>query len=225
MTGIQDRQREHGVMNRLGKPNNSVLALAVFLAGFVIFHFAGRTVIPALMYTESGQPVEFSHRIHGRDVGISCETCHFFYEDGSWSGIPTVEVCANCHAEVLGESEAERHFVTNYIKENKDVKWGLYFRQPQCVSFSHSSHVRGAKLACETCHGPQGLSGRSTKYLTNRITQYRYVLYDNEASSNPGPDAVSEKRGKKIWGTMGMDECAQCHRARGTSTACFICHK
>jgi hypothetical protein len=211
-------------MSTLQKRKNSAQALAIFLAGFVVFHITGRTVVPALMHTKSRQPVEFSHMIHGRDVGISCETCHFFYEDGSWSGIPTLEVCSNCHAEVLGESEAEQHFVTNYIKENKDVKWGLYFRQPQCVSFSHSSHVKGAKLACETCHGPQGLSGRETRYLTNRITQYSYVIYDGETSNNPGPKGAA-KTEKKTWGTMGMDECAQCHRARGTSTACFICHK
>ncbi len=179
--------------------------------------------MPLLMYTRQSQPVSFSHAIHGRDVGISCETCHFFYADGSWSGIPTIDVCANCHSEVLGESEAEKHFVENYVKKDREVEWGLYFRQPQCVSFSHSSHVRGAELACETCHGPQGLSDQSTRYLTNRVTKYSYVLYGSETEKNLS--AVIRKKRSNVWGTMGMNECAECHRARGTSTACFICHR
>lgn len=193
------------------------------MTGFVALHLAGRSVVPAIMYAERRQPVAFSHMLHGRDVGISCESCHFFYPDGSWSGIPTIEVCSNCHAEVLGESEAERQFVENYIKKDKEVEWGLHFRQPQCVSFSHSSHVKGAKLPCETCHGPQGLSDRATRHLTNRVTKYSYVIYEGRTSHNP--EELTEKSGKKVWGTMGMDECAECHRARGTSTACFICHK
>ncbi len=199
------------------------MMLAIFLAGFTIFHFAGRYGVPMLTYTRQVQPVDFSHVVHGNDVGISCNTCHFFYEDGSWSGIPTLEVCANCHTEVLGGSDAEKKFVAEYVQKNKPVKWGLYFRQPECVSFSHSSHVRRAKLACETCHGPQGLSKHPTEYLTNRITKYSYVVYDNEAQLNL--DSILKKKEGNIWGTMGMGECTGCHRARGTSTACFICHK
>lgn len=202
---------------------NSAITLAVFLAGFAVFHFVGRYFVPALMYAKREQPVDFSHVKHGKDVGISCETCHFFYSDGSWSGIPTLEVCANCHSEVLGESPTEKKFVTEYVQKDREVKWGLYFRQPQCVSFSHSSHVKEAGLACETCHGPQGLSRHPTTYLVNRITKYSYVVYDNEASQDMG--TLVEKKEENVWGTMGMDECARCHRARGISTACFICHK
>jgi len=197
--------------------------VAIFLAGFVVFHFIGRYFVPMLAYTRHEQPVDFSHVFHGNDVDMSCETCHFFYEDGSWSGIPTLDVCMNCHSEQLGESEAEKVFVTEYVQKNREVQWELYFRQPQCVSFSHSSHVKEAKLACETCHGPQGLSRHPTKYIVNRITKYSYVVYDS-ASSTIGSALVRSPE-ENVWGTMGMDECAKCHRARGVSTACFICHK
>jgi hypothetical protein len=124
---------------------------------------------------------------------------------------------------MIGESRAEEQLVNDYISKGKKVEWALYFRQPQCVSFSHSSHVRRAKLECETCHGPQGLSRYATEYRVNRITGYSYVVYDPDESESVAE--ITERSGKGAWGTMGMDECAQCHRAMGTSTACFICHK
>lgn len=211
-------------MNKsLSSRMNSIVILTFFLVGFVLCNIAGRYVVPALMYARHKQPVAFNHELHGSDVDISCDTCHFFYEDGSWSGIPTVGVCADCHSETIGESQAEEKLVKEYVEKDREIDWALYFRQPQCVSFSHSSHVRRAGLACETCHGPQGLSGSKTEYLRNRITQYTYVSYDDESSGNLS--AMIQEKEKNVWGTMGMDECAECHRARGTSTACFICHK
>ena len=210
-------------MEKLKRRKNSTVMLLIFMAGFVLFHFAGKYVSPLLLYSRQEQPVSFNHALHGEEMGIECSTCHFFYEDGSWSGIPKLEVCANCHSEVLGESEEEEKLVKEHIQKDRKVEWGLYFRQPQCVSFSHSSHVRRAHLSCETCHGPQGLSQNPVEYLTNRITKYSYVVYDTDALLNV--NSVVEGKEKNIWGTMGMDECAACHRARGTSTACFICHK
>jgi hypothetical protein len=201
----------------------STIVLLIFLAGFFIFRYVGQALVPSLIYSRHAQPVDFSHLIHGGDLGISCETCHFFYEDGSWSGTPSIEVCAECHGEMMGKSEAEEKLITEYIERGKEIEWALYFRQPQCVSFSHSSHVRTAKLVCETCHGPQGLTKHPSEYLVNRITQYSYVMYESDASLSVA-DMV-EKKGTGVWGTMSMDQCASCHRMRGTSDACFICHR
>ena len=180
-------------------------------------------MIPSLMFAKHTQAVDFSHMIHREDVGISCDDCHFFYDDGNWSGTPTIEVCAECHEDIIGESRAEELLVNDYIKKGKEIEWALYFRQPQCVSFSHSSHVRRAKLECETCHGPQGLSRHATEYRVNRITKYSYVVYDPDESESIAE--IAKKNGTGTWGTMSMDECAGCHRTMGTSTACFICHK
>ncbi len=202
---------------------NVIVTLALFIAGFVLFRFVAHYLAPQLMFTTQDQPVDFSHVIHGEDVGAECEDCHFFYDDGSWSGTPTVEVCADCHEEMLGESAAEQTLVSEYIETGKEIQWALYFRQPQCVSFSHSSHVRTAKLVCETCHGPQGLSERPVKYMVNRITRYTQVVYASEPDKDA--DESDGAKGEGIWGTMGMDQCAECHRTMGTSTACFICHK
>ncbi len=198
------------------------ITVGIFVTGLAICVALGWTIPPKLSYAEKVQPVEFRHAFHGEDVGITCDTCHFFYKDGSWAGIPKMEICVDCHVYLLGQSPEEKKFVHEYVLKNKDVKWGLYFRQPECVSFSHSSHVRMARVACETCHGPQGLSKKPTEYRTNRITKYSFVVYSGESSSN---NYGGLKKGKNVWGTVRMDECADCHRSRGKSTACFLCHK
>jgi hypothetical protein len=196
--------------------------LGLFLVGLLIFLLLGWFVLPSLTYERKAQPVNYNPPLHVEKLGITCDTCHFFHEDGSWAGIPTLETCVDCHAETIGDSPEEKKFVNRYVKQNKEVKWALYVKQPECVSFSHSSHVRMAKIACETCHGPQGHSD-ATEYLANRITNYSYVVYDPRVPLNAF--TIMNEKGSKVWGTMRMDECAGCHRARGTSTACFICHK
>jgi len=197
--------------------------VAVFGIGFLAFLFLGWFVLPGLVYVKKTQPVDFSHASHVQDVGLACDTCHFFYEDGSWAGIPSLETCSDCHFEAIGDSAEEKRFVEDYVKKNREIEWALYFRQPECVSFSHSSHLRMARIACDTCHGEQGLTDRPAEYLTNRITKYTYVAYDPKVPINAA--SIVTQKGDKVWGTIRMDECADCHRARGQSTACFICHK
>ena len=199
-----------------------VITLGFFLVGLSIFLFLGWFVFPSAIYVIKTQPVNYNPPLHVEKLGITCDTCHFFHEDGSWAGIPALKTCEDCHTDVIGNSLEEEKFVNEYVKKNKEVKWALYVKQPECVSFSHSSHVRMAKIACETCHGPQGHSD-ATEYLTNRITNYSYVVYDRRVPLNAF--TIMNNKGGKVWGTMRMDECAGCHRDRGTSTACFICHK
>jgi len=198
------------------------IIVAFFTTGFLVMLLLGWFVLPGFSYERRTQPVDDNHPLHVEQLGITCDTCHFFHEDGTWAGVPALEICADCHREPVGHSAEELRFVREYIDENIEPKWALYNRQPECVSFSHSSHVRMAKISCNTCHGPQGYSDVS-EYYANRITNYSYVVYDSRVPVNAV--TLMNEKGKKVWGTMRMDECAACHRARGTSTACFICHK
>jgi len=50
------------------------------------------------------QPIDFSHRIHAGCNEISCVYCHSSAERGKHAGIPSTNVCMNCH---------------KYIKEGK----------------------------------------------------------------------------------------------------------
>ncbi|WP_319524265.1 menaquinone reductase multiheme cytochrome c subunit QrcA [uncultured Desulfosarcina sp.] len=195
-----------------------------FIIGFAASMVLGWVIFPKLLYSEKQQPFSFNHALHVGEVDEGCESCHFFRDDGSFSGIPKLAQCTDCHEEPMGETEDEAIFVEQYVAMEREVPWLVYSRQPDCVFFSHAAHVMGAKMDCVTCHGHIGESTESRPYEYNLITRYSRDIW--------GKNIAGMK--KNSWDRMKMDDCAQCHKEAGlthTSSvqtgrdACFVCHK
>lgn len=223
------------------------LVLFTAAAGFYASLLVGWLVFPKLLYSKHSQPFVFNHKLHNELVDDSCQTCHFFREDGSFAGMPKTEDCAGCHdsLENLQSTddealEQEKIFVAEYVeKDNKDVPWYIYSKQPDCVFFSHSAHVFSSKMnrfkegdyklpedeneggvyddtTCHVCHGFIGESTKTKPYEENRITGYSKDIW--------GPNISGLK--KHTWERMKMDDCAECHiEVKGYKEACFVCHK
>ena len=196
------------------------LGVIFFIVAFVICFLSGTFMFPKLLYSKKEQPFNFDHELHVGEAG-SCDSCHYLREDGSFSGIPTLDKCMECHTEEpLGETEDEAVFAEMYVAKEKEVPWYVYSRQPDCVFFSHAAHTQvkpgGAGMDCVTCHGPIGETTSSRPYEENRITGYSRDIW-----------------GKNIWGikkhswdSMKMDDCAVCHKMEtGHQGYCFQCHK
>ncbi|WP_456438478.1 c-type cytochrome, partial [Psychroserpens sp.] len=49
---------------------------------------------------EPVQPIHYSHRIHAGDNGIDCKYCHSSARVSKTSGIPSLNVCMNCHKSI-----------------------------------------------------------------------------------------------------------------------------
>lgn len=175
-----------------------------FFVGFVASLVVGWVIFPKLLYSQQRQPIDFNHALHNEEVGEGCESCHFFREDGSFAGVPKLAQCAECHEEVQGESEDEKKFVEQYVAKGREVPWLVYSKQPDCVFFSHVSHVRMAKMDCVQCHGHIGESESLKPYEQNRITGYSRDIW--------GKNIAGLKRNS--WDRMKMDDCAQCHESR-----------
>src|SRR5690606_25666409 len=62
---------------------------------------------------EPEQPIKFSHKIHAGENGINCVYCHHSAEKSKTSGIPSVNVCMNCHK---GIPEGKRYGATEIAK-------------------------------------------------------------------------------------------------------------
>ncbi|MCP4746480.1 MAG: cytochrome c3 family protein [Desulfobacteraceae bacterium] len=197
--------------------------LLFFLLGLALSMVAGWVVFPKLLYTQKKQPLDFNHKLHLKEVDSDCASCHFFREDGTFSGVPALEQCLDCHYEKLGESVEETLFVEQYVDKGRQVPWLVYSRQPDCVFFSHSAHIYGANLECRTCHGDIGHSESLKPYEENRITGYSKNIW--------GSNIAGLKQA--TWDRMKMDDCAQCHETAGIHDssvqtgrdACFVCHK
>jgi menaquinone reductase, multiheme cytochrome c subunit len=120
---------------------------------------AGRAGLWAvcLMACEAGvnQPIAYNHKVHVKDLQMSCDTCHEGAVDGVVAGLPGIAVCADCHAEPQGKSAEERK-VVEAVKAGREPAWVRLYGTWQDVFFSHRRHVKGAGLLCERCHGDMG---------------------------------------------------------------------
>lgn len=192
------------------------LIILFFIIGLAASMIVGWVIFPKLLYSKKKQPIDFSHAIHNDLVDNGCESCHFFREDGTYAGVPKLEQCIDCHEEVQGESEEEKRFVEEYVRNWREVPWLVYSRQPDCVFFSHAAHVKKGGMDCETCHGPIGESDHLKPYQENRITGVSRDIW--------GYNIGGFK--KNTWDRMKMDDCAECHlKELGVKDACFVCHK
>lgn len=130
------------------------------------------------------QPIHFSHKVHAGDNKIECKYCHSSARVSKTSGIPSLNVCMNCHKSIYqyagnpegpsAEDLAAGHtndFYTGEIKklykavgwdeenqkytgETQPVEWVRIHNLPDFAYFNHSQHVSVAGVACQTCHGP-----------------------------------------------------------------------
>ncbi len=194
-----------------------------FILGLIASLLIGWVAFPPLLYSQKKQPVDFNHALHNGLVDNGCESCHFFREDGTYSGVPKLAQCIECHEEANSEDPEEIKFVEEYVKKEREVPWLVYSRQPACVFFSHAAHVKTAQMDCVTCHGPIGESESLKPYQQNRITGYSRDIW--------GENILGVKRNS--WDRMKMDDCAECHATSGVSAGsvqtqkdgCLVCHK
>ncbi len=192
------------------------LGVIFFLVAFVTCFLGSTLLFPKLLYSKKEQPFNFDHQLHVYEAG-DCDACHYYRDDGTFSGIPKLATCLDCHTEdPLGGTEDEAIFAEEYVANEKEVPWFVYSRQPDCVFFSHAAHTIAAEMDCVTCHGHIGESTSSRPYEENRITGYSRDIW--------GKNIFGIK--KNSWDRMKMDDCAECHKEEtGHQGYCFQCHK
>lgn len=204
--------------------NSIPYIILFFILGLAASMVVGWVIFPKLLYSQKNQPIDFNHRLHLELVDQSCQSCHFFREDGSFSGSPRLAQCIGCHDQLLGLSENEKVFFEQYVAKGREVPWLVYARQPDCVFFSHAAHVKGARMDCVTCHGHTGTSESLRPYEENRLTGYSRDIWGRNISGLK----------KNSWDRMKMSDCAKCHLQYGDihdssvqtgRDACFVCHK
>jgi menaquinone reductase, multiheme cytochrome c subunit len=167
------------------------------VAGLIVALIIGWVVFPKVLYSQKTQPISFNHAAH---QDSSCEDCHYFQPDGSYSGIPDIENCRQCHEEPMTDSEDERILVEEYIQKDREIPWLVYQWQPDNVFFSHAPH-QAAEIECVTCH--RDVTGEQEE--TPVLHENRWTGYSKS--------------------TMKMISCEKCHAERGATNACQACHK
>ncbi len=105
---------------------------------------------------EPDQPIKFSHKIHAGENEIDCRYCHHIADHSLSAGIPSTNVCLNCHTVIRNGTNSGR-FEINKIhysaEHNEPVQWIRIHNLPNHSYFSHAQHVNTGRLDCAECHG------------------------------------------------------------------------
>jgi hypothetical protein len=129
----------------LGLVGLGVVGLLLALWGYWRTPFGMRQQDPVT------QPVQFDHRHHVTDDAIDCRYCHFSVDRAPSAGIPSTELCLNCHSQIWNKSPLLDVVRASYFT-GKPIKWVRVHQLPDFVYFNHAIHVNKG-IGCVTCHG------------------------------------------------------------------------
>ncbi|MEK7865866.1 MAG: c-type cytochrome [Planctomycetota bacterium] len=112
---------------------------------------------------EPVQPIAYSHETHAGKLGIACLYCHHGAEKGPVAGLPSVNICMNCHRIVKNPdgsnkvtpelAKLEAIWETRNTSSPKSIEWVRVHNLADFVFFNHRSHVQNS-IQCQECHGP-----------------------------------------------------------------------
>ena len=154
-----------------------IVSVIILLLSSAYFVYGYLSQVGVNQGYEPVQPIHYSHKIHAGDNGIDCKYCHSSARVSKHSGIPSLNVCMNCHksiyevAETTATEEYSKEFYDGEIKKlyeavgwddanqkytgkTKPVKWVRIHNLPDFAYFNHSQHVVVGQIECQTCHGP-----------------------------------------------------------------------
>lgn len=178
-----DIEKEHpkglSIWKAFAKNQFLVLLTTIFLLlGSAYFAYGWMMQVGVDQGYEPIQPIHYSHRIHAGDNKIECKYCHSSARKSKHSGIPSLNVCMNCHKSIyevapatLAEGkqfgvdyneEIDKLYAAvgwdeenqKYTGESQPVEWIRIHNLPDFAYFNHSQHVEVGQIECQTCHGP-----------------------------------------------------------------------
>ena len=217
--------------------NKTNLVFTGIIAFVVISNFAYSTMMGIGVYTQyqPEQPIAFSHELHSGINGVDCNYCHSSARHSKHSGIPSANVCMNCHTyinegtdedgtkeiakiyEAVGFDPDSRTYIEGYTQ--KPIEWVRIHNLPDHAYFNHAQHVVAGQIECQDCHGP--IQEMEEVYQYSELTMGWCIECHRESEVKMEGneyyakihDELKEKYGKEVFTVeeIGGLECAKCH--------------
>jgi hypothetical protein len=173
------------------------------------------------------QPVPFSHDHHVSGLGIDCRYCHTSVEKSAFAGIPSTEICMNCHSQIWDKSPMLAPVRESY-RTGRSIPWERVHNLPGFSYFNHSIHVNKG-VGCSSCHGRVDLMPLTwqvhTLYMEWCLDCHRHPednLRPRDQIFNMAwqPPANQGEAGEKLIRDYNIDRttlarltsCSTCHR-------------
>lgn len=190
------------------------LASLVVVISVVVTLFLGLYSIGVVENYQPSQPIAFPHAIHTGTNGIDCKYCHSSVTKSKTAGIPSVNVCMNCHKQINGRTPAQQEQIAKiyeaagwnpegagkYTGKTKPIVWNKVHVLPDHVYFNHSQHVVVGGVDCKQCHGD----------MTKQVETQK-VWPVEELNKIEGNIQLTKP-------TMTMGWCIECHAEKEIST-------
>jgi len=97
------------------------------------------------------QDIPFSHEHHVGRLGFDCRYCHTSVEHADYAGMPSTEVCMNCHSQIWVGSNMLQPVRESY-RTGRPLRWRRVYNLPDFVYFNHAIHIAKG-VGCVECHG------------------------------------------------------------------------
>ena len=220
-----------------------VLVTAIFLllaSGYFVYGYLMQVGVD--QGYQPVQPIHYSHKIHAGDNGIDCKYCHSSARVSKHSGIPSLNVCMNCHKSIYevapetATAEYSKEFYDGeiqklyaavgwddaeqkYTGETQPVKWVRIHNLPDFAYFNHSQHVSVAGIECQTCHGP--VEEMEIMYQHAPLTMGWCINCHRETNVNVKDNAYYEKIHAELSKKYGVDQLTA---AQMGGLECGKCH-
>jgi hypothetical protein len=218
-----------------------VVSAIVFLLGSAYFMYGFFMQVGVDQDYAPIQPIHYSHRIHAGNNKIDCKYCHSSARVSKNAGIPSLNICMNCHKNISEVSDTTstvdghtKAFYDNEIKKlytavgwdgikytgkTQPVKWVRIHNLPDFAYFNHSQHVTVAGIECQKCHGPvqtyevQKQFAPLTMGWCIDCHRQTEVKMEGNAYYDKIHKELSKKYGvdKLTAAQMGGLECGKCH--------------
>ena len=188
------------------------VAALVAVMGVVVILFLGLYSINIMENYQPSQPIEFPHSVHAGTNGIDCKYCHNSVDKSRTAGLPTVNVCMNCHKQITGAGDQmakiqkiydaagwDPEGAGKYTNETKEIVWNKVHVLPDHVYFNHSQHVVVGGVDCKQCHGDMAT-----------MTETAKVMPVEELNKVEGNIPLTKP-------TLTMGWCIECHQEKEVS--------
>lgn len=185
----------------------------VLAMGATTWLFLGLYSIGVTSGYQPSQPIAFPHDIHAGINGIDCMYCHNSADKSKTAGLPTTNVCMNCHKQVQGAGDqvAKIQNIYNsagfspegggiYSGETENIVWNKVHNLPDYVFFSHAQHVEIGGIDCMQCHGDMTKQNETARVVP---VEELNLIEGNVQLTKP---------------TLTMGWCIECHDKKEVSS-------
>ncbi len=153
------------------------------------------------------QPIGFPHSVHAGKLGIACRYCHVTATAQAAAGMPSVQSCLTCHAQIWRGTPqlAPLHAAAG---AGAPITWASVSRLPVHARFHHGAHAR-AGVTCATCHGAVETMTRTVKTETLSMG---WCLDCHRAPEDSGIRPIrAASAPKSHYDGRDLTDCSVCH--------------